>query len=39
MNKKPTAAELVEKLNDSQDFMDRVTNGFLERNERIFGDI
>lgn len=36
MNKKPTAAELVEKLNDSQDFMDRVTNGFLERNERIF---
>lgn len=36
MNEKPTAAELVEKLNDSQDFMDRVTNGFLERNERIF---
>lgn len=36
MNKKPTAAELVEKLNDSQDFMDKVTNGFLERNERIF---
>lgn len=36
MNKKPTAAELVEKLNNSQDFMDKVTNGFLERNERIF---
>ena len=36
MNKKPTAQELVEKLNDSQDFMDWVTNGFLERNERIF---
>lgn len=36
MNKKPTAQELVEKLDDSQDFMDKVTNGFLERNERIF---
>ena len=36
MNKQPTAKELVEKLNDSQDFMDWVTNGFLERNERIF---
>ena len=36
MNKKPTAQELVEKLNDSQDFMDGVTSGFLERNERIF---
>ena len=36
MNKQPTAQELVEKLEDSQDFMDKVTNGFLERNERIF---
>ena len=36
MNKQPTAQELVEKLNDSQDFMDKVTSGFLERNERIF---
>lgn len=31
-----TAAELVQKLDDSQDFMDRVTVGFAERNERIF---
>ena len=33
---KITAAELVQKLDDSQDFMDKVTDGFLERNERIF---
>ena len=31
-----TAADLVEKLDDSQDFMDRVTTGFMERNEKIF---
>jgi len=31
-----TAEELVQKLDDSQEFMDRVTEGFLERNERIF---
>ncbi len=31
-----TAAELVQKLEDSQEFMDRVTAGFAERNERIF---
>lgn len=31
-----TAADLVKKLDDSQDFMDRVTTGFSERNERIF---
>lgn len=31
-----TAEELCKKLEDSQDFMDRVTEGFLERNERIF---
>ena len=31
-----TGAELVQKLDDSQDFMDRVTAGFAERNERIF---
>lgn len=36
-NKFPlTAEELVQKLDDSQDFMDRVTQGFMERNERIF---
>ena len=28
--------DLCKKLEDSQDFMDRVTNGFMERNERIF---
>lgn len=31
-----TAADLVKKLDDSQEFMDRVTTGFAERNERIF---
>ena len=31
-----TGAELVKKLDDSQEFMDRVTAGFAERNERIF---
>ena len=31
-----TGAELVQKLDDSQEFMDRVTAGFAERNERIF---
>jgi len=31
-----TAEDLCKKLDDSQDFMDRVTNGFMERNERIF---
>lgn len=31
-----TAEDLVKKLDDSQDFMDRVTAGFMERNERIF---
>lgn len=31
-----TATQLVQKLDDSQDFMDRVTSGFAERNERIF---
>lgn len=31
-----TADDLVKKLDDSQDFMDRVTSGFAERNERIF---
>ena len=31
-----TVEELVKKLEDSQDFMDKVTTGFLERNERIF---
>ncbi len=36
MNKMPTVEELIKKLDDSQDFMDRVTAGFLERNERIF---
>ena len=30
------AEDLVKKLDDSQEFMDRVTNGFAERNERIF---
>lgn len=30
------AEDLVEKLDDSQEFMDRVTTGFVERNERIF---
>lgn len=31
-----TAQNLVDKLDASQDFMDRVTVGFTERNERIF---
>lgn len=31
-----TAEDLVKKLDDSQEFMDRVTVGFAERNERIF---
>jgi len=31
-----TAADLVKKLDASQEFMDRVTTGFAERNERIF---
>jgi len=31
-----TAEDLVKKLDDSQEFMDRVTQGFTERNERIF---
>lgn len=31
-----TAEDLAKKLEDSQDFMDRVTVGFMERNERIF---
>lgn len=31
-----TAEDLVKKLEDSQDFMDKVTQGFMERNERIF---
>lgn len=31
-----TAQDLVDKLDDSQDFMDKVTAGFTERNERIF---
>lgn len=31
-----TAQELCEKLDASQDFMDKVTSGFMERNERIF---
>lgn len=36
-NKFPlTAQDLVKKLDSSQDFMDRVTSGFAERNERIF---
>lgn len=36
-NKYPfTGEELVKKLDDSQEFMDRVTAGFTERNERIF---
>lgn len=30
------AEDLVKKLDDSQDFMDKVTTGFAERNERIF---
>lgn len=30
-----TPEELVEKLDDSQDFMDKVTSGFMERNERM----
>jgi hypothetical protein len=32
----PTAQELCDKLDASQDFMDKVTSGFMERNERIF---
>ena len=38
MNQKSpiTSEELIKKLDDSQDFMDKVTTGFLERNERIF---
>lgn len=31
-----TGAQLAQKLDDSQDFMDKVTAGFAERNERIF---
>lgn len=31
-----TGDDLVKKLDDSQDFMDRITSGFAERNERIF---
>lgn len=31
-----TAEQLREKLDDSQDFMDKVTTGFAERNERMF---
>ncbi len=31
-----TAQDLVDKLDASQEFMDRVTNGFAERNEKIF---
>lgn len=31
-----TAQNLVDKLDASQDFMDKVTTGFTERNERIF---
>lgn len=31
-----TAAQLCKKLDDSQTFMDLVTTGFMERNERIF---
>lgn len=31
-----TGADLVKKLEDSQEFMDKVTTGFAERNERIF---
>ncbi len=31
-----TAQDLVDKLDSSQEFMDRVTAGFAERNERIF---
>ncbi len=30
------AQDLVDKLDDSQEFMDRVTSGFAERNERVF---
>lgn len=30
------AEDLVKKLDDSQDFMDKVTTGFAERNERTF---
>lgn len=30
-----TGEDLVKKLDDSQDFMDRVTSGFAEKNERI----
>ncbi len=30
-----TGADLAKKLDDSQDFMDRITVGFAERNERI----
>lgn len=32
----PTVEELIKMLDDSHDFMVRVTNGFAERNERIF---
>jgi len=31
-----TGADLAKKLDDSQEFMDKVTAGFAERNERIF---
>lgn len=34
--KKITVQQLVERLEASQEFMDKVTSGFLERNERIF---
>lgn len=35
-NLKITPDQLIKKLEDSQEFMDKVTSGFLERNERIF---
>ena len=31
-----TGQDLVDRLDASQEFMDRVTSGFAERNERIF---
>ena len=31
-----TGSDLVKRLEDSQEFMDKVTTGFAERNERIF---
>lgn len=36
MKRVPTADELAEKLERSSEFMLRITDGFLERNERIF---